>query len=112
MVRPDTQMTAHILAVLLRNDRNPRIVGIQRTPQQSGFDRMRDYLRAIGTEILERDGEAALWEAMREAIALLPRRRQEALIRLVHAWAAAGEWLADQDREEPGKPEGYRPPAA
>jgi hypothetical protein len=111
MVNPDTQMTAHILAVLLRNDRKPRIVGVQRTRQEWGLDRMRDYLRAIGADILERDGEAALWGAMREVIALLPHRRQEGLIRLVYAWSTTGKWLADQDREEPAKPEGYRPPA-
>jgi hypothetical protein len=105
-------MTAHILAVLLRNDRKPRIVGVQLTRQQWGLDRLRDYLRAIGADISARGGEEALWEALRDAIALLPRRREEGLVRLIHAWAASGEWLADQDREEPAKPEGYRPPAA
>jgi hypothetical protein len=112
MFRSDAQMAAHILAVLLRNDREPRVVGLQNSRKQWGFDRSRDYLRAIGAEIYARGGETALWEAMRQAVALLPNRRQEGLIRLVYAWAAAGDWLADQNLAKPGKPEGYRPPAA
>jgi hypothetical protein len=111
---PDTgypQLAAYLVSVLARNDRRIRTVGPPRTRQEWGIGRVGDYLRAIGQETLEEDGETALWQLLRGSVALLPRRREEALLRLVRLWAPLEGWLDDQDIPMPTKPVKCRQPA-
>jgi hypothetical protein len=103
------ELTAYLLDVLIRNDRKIRAAGPPRNRQEWGIGRVNDYVRAIGRETLEEDGETALWELLRGSIALLPRKREEALCRLVKAWAPLG-WLDDQGIPEPTKPAKHREP--
>jgi hypothetical protein len=105
------ELAAHLLDVLLRNDRRVRAVGPPRTRQEWGIERVGDYLRAIGRETLEGDGEEALWTLLRDSIALLPRRREEALRRLVRFWGPLDGWLDDQNIPAPPRPVKYRLPA-
>jgi hypothetical protein len=104
------ELTAHLLDVLLRNDRKIRPVGPPRTRQEWGIDRCNLFVRAIGRDTLEEDGEQALWTMMRESVALLPARRKEALARLVGLWSPFDGWLDDQDVPAPTRPEKYRLP--
>jgi hypothetical protein len=104
------ELTAYLLSVLVRNDRKLRAVGPPRNRQEWGIGRVGNYLRAIGLETIEEDGEAALWALLRGSVALLPRQREEALLRLVRLWASLG-WLNDQDIPAPIKPAKYREPA-
>jgi hypothetical protein len=106
-----SELTAHLLDVLLRNDRGLRAVGPPCTRQEWGIGRVNDYLRAIGLETLEEDGEAKLWRLLRGSVALLPSRRAEALSRLVRLWAPLEGWLDDQDIPAPPRPTKYRLPA-
>jgi hypothetical protein len=76
-----------------------------RTRQEWGFDRVNDYLRAIGKATLEEGGEAELWVLLRGSIALLPSRREEALSRLVRLWVPLEGWLDDQDIPAPPRPD-------
>jgi hypothetical protein len=103
------ELVPFLLDVLLRNDRQIRAVGPPRSRQEWGIGRINDYLRAIGRETLEEDGEDALWALLRGSVALTPRRREEALRRLVKAWAPIG-WLDDQDIPAPTRPTKYRMP--
>jgi hypothetical protein len=105
------QLTAHLLSVLVRNDRGLRAIGPPRNQQEWGIDRVGDYLRAIGQETIEEDGEAALWRLLRRSLALLPSRREEALFRLVRLWVPLEGWLDDQDIPPPVLPAKYRLPA-
>ena len=107
-----TQLTAFLLSVLLHHDRGIRAVGPPRNRQEWGFDRIGDYLRAIGREAALEGGEPALWALLRESVALLPSRREEALYRLIRSWAPLGGWLDDQGVPAPAKPTKYRLPAA
>jgi hypothetical protein len=112
-MRTDTgypELTAYLLSVLVRNDRKIRAIGPPRNQQEWGFGRVGDYIRAIGHETLEEDGEAALWGLLRGSIALLPSRREEALHRLVRLWAPLG-WLDDQNIPAPTRPVKHRTPA-
>jgi hypothetical protein len=106
------QLTAYLLDVLLRNDRGIRALGPPRDRREWGIGRVCDYLRAIGRETIEEDGEAALWVLLRGSVALLPSQREEAVIRLVRLWAPLEGWLDDQDVPAPTKPEKHRLPAA
>jgi hypothetical protein len=101
------ELAAYLLDVLLRNDRGIRAVGPPRDRKEWGIGRVGDYLRAIGQETIEEDGEAALWQLLASSIALLPSRREEALFRLVRVWAPLG-WLDDQNIPAPTKPLKYR----
>ena len=98
-----TQLTAHLLSVLVRHDRRPRAIGPPRTRQEWGIGKIGDYLRAIGRTAIEEGGEEALWVLLRESVALLPSQREEALLRLVRLWARFG-WLDNQDVPEPRRP--------
>jgi hypothetical protein len=82
-------LAAYLVSVLVRNDRGIRAVGPPRNRQEWGIDRVGEYLRAIGQETIEEGGEAALWTLLRGSVALLPSRREEALLRLVRHWGAA-----------------------
>jgi hypothetical protein len=104
------QLAAYLLDVLVRNDRRVRAVGPPRNRQEWGFGRVNDYLRAIGRETLDEDGEAALWALLRGSVALMPSRREEALLRLIGLWASLSGWLDDQDIPAPSKPAKYRTP--
>jgi hypothetical protein len=104
------QLTAYLLSALVRNDRKIRTIGPPRDRQEWGIDRVGDYIRAIGQETLEENGEVALWQLLRGSIALLPSRREEALFRLVRLWAPLGRWLDDQDIPAPTRPVKYRLP--
>ena len=97
------QLTAHLLSVLVRHDRRPRAIGPPRTRQEWGIGRIGDYLHAIGRTAIEEGDEEALWALLRESVALLPSRREEALLRLVRLWARLG-WLDNQDVPEPCRP--------
>jgi hypothetical protein len=105
------ELAAHLLSVLVRNDRGIRAVGPPRNRQEWGIGRVNAYLRAIGLETLEEDGEAGLWTVLRGSVALLPSRREEALFRLVRLWAPLEGWLDDQDIPAPPRPTKYRTPA-
>jgi hypothetical protein len=107
-----SQLTAYLLSVLVHHDRALRAIGPPRNRQEWGIGRIGDYLRAIGRETLMEGDEAALWALLRESVALLPSRREEALFRLIRAWAPLEGWLDDQDIPAPAKPTGYRLPAA
>jgi hypothetical protein len=104
------ELTAHLLSVLVRNDRRIRPVGPPRDRQEWGIDRVNAYLRAIGRETIEEDGETALWTLLRGSVALLPSQRKEALLRLVGLWAPLEGWLDDQDIPAPVRPVKYRTP--
>jgi hypothetical protein len=104
------ELAAYLLDVLVRNDRKVRVVGPPKTRQEWGVGRVNVYLQAIGRETLEEDGEAALWQLIRGAIALLPRRREEAVFRLVRVWAQLDGWLDDQDVPAPTRPVKHRLP--
>jgi hypothetical protein len=104
------ELTAYLLSVLVRNDRGIRVIGPPRDRQEWGIDRVGVYLRAIGQETIEEDGEVALWRLLRGSIALLPSRREEASHRLIRLWALLG-WLDDQDIPAPPRPVKYRLPA-
>jgi hypothetical protein len=106
-----SQLTAYLLSVLVRNDRRIRAVGPPRNQQEWGIGRVGDYLRAIGQETIEEDGETALWMLLRGSVTLLPSRREEALFRLVRLWATLEGWLDDQDVPAPTKPDKCRLPA-
>jgi hypothetical protein len=110
--RAQFQLTAYLLSTLVHHDRRLRVIGPPRTRQEWGFDRIGDYLRAIGRETAMEGGEAELWALLRESVALLPSRREEALLRLVRAWASLDGWLDDQAVPMPSKPAKYRLPAA
>jgi hypothetical protein len=69
-----------------------------------GGGRIGDYLRAIGRAAIEEGDEEALWALLRESVALLPSRREEALFRLIRFWAPLGGWLDDQDAPAPCRP--------
>jgi hypothetical protein len=103
------ELTAYLIDVLLRNDRRIRAVGPPRNRQEWGIDRVNAYLRAIGRETFEEHDEAELWRLLRGSIARLPRRRKEALCRLVGLWGSTG-WLDDQDIPAPTRPSKYREP--
>jgi hypothetical protein len=103
------ELTAHLLDVLVRNDRKIRAIGPPRDRQEWGISRVHDYLRAIGRETIEEDGEEALWRLARDSVALLPAQREEAVHRLVRLWGPLG-WLDDQDIPAPPKPLKYRRP--
>jgi hypothetical protein len=105
------ELTAYLVSVVARNDHGIRAVGPPRNRQEWGIGRVNDYLRAIGQETLEEDGEAALWRLLRGSIALLPSRREEALLRLVRLWAPLEGWLDDQGIPPPILPVKYRLPA-
>jgi hypothetical protein len=104
------ELAAYLLSVLVRNDRALRAVGPPRDRKEWGIGRVNDYLRAIGLETLEEGGEAELWVLLRGSIALLPSRREEALVRLVRLWAPLEGWLDDQDIPAPPRPAKYREP--
>jgi hypothetical protein len=104
------ELTAYMLDALLRNDRKIREVCPPRNRQEWGFERVNNYLRAVGLETIEEGGEEALWRLMRRSIALLPHRREKAMHRLVRLWAPFG-WLDDQDIPMPTLPAKYREPA-
>ena len=87
-------------------------VGPPATRQEWGIGRIGDYLRGIGREVLEEGGETELWALLRASVALLPSRREEALLRLVRLWAPLRGWLDDQNIPAPRKPDTYRLPAA
>jgi hypothetical protein len=106
------QLVAYLLAILLRHDRGIRAVGPPATRQEWGIGRIGDYLRGIGREVLEEGGETELWALLRASVALLPSRREEALLRLVRLWAPLRGWLDDQNIPAPPKPDTYRLPAA
>ena len=106
-----SQLTAYLLSILVHHDRGIRAAGPPRNRQEWGIGRIGDYLRAIGRETLMEGDEAALWALLRESVALLPSRREEALLRLIRCWAPLG-WLDDQDKPTPAKPAKYRLPAA
>ena len=106
------QLTAYLLSILVHHDRGIRAAGPPRNRQEWGIGRIGDYLRAIGREAAMEGGEAALWALLRESVALLPSRREEALYRLIRSWAPLDGWLADQDIPAPVKPTKYRLPAA
>ncbi|HZZ25980.1 MAG TPA: hypothetical protein VFE60_27040 [Roseiarcus sp.] len=106
------QLTAYLLSILVHHDRGVRAIGPPRNRQEWGIGRIGDYLRAVGREEVTEGGEAALWELLRGSIALLPSRREEALLRLIRAWAPLEGWLDDQDIPAPVKPTKYRLPAA
>jgi hypothetical protein len=106
------QLTAYLLSILVHYDRGIRAIGPPRTRQEWGIGRIGDYLRAIGQEALREGDEAALWALLHESIALLPARREEALLRLIRSWAPLDGWLDDQRIPAPVKPEKYRLPAA
>ena len=106
------QLAAYLLSILVHHDRGIRAVGPPRNRQEWGFDRIGDYLRAIGREAALEGGEPALWALLRESVALLPSRREEALYRLIRSWAPLDGWLDDQDIPAPVKPTKYRLPAA
>jgi hypothetical protein len=105
------ELAAHLLSVLVRNDRGIRAIGPPRNRQEWGIDRVGDYLRAIGLATIEEDGEAALWQLLRGSVALLPSRRGEALFRLIRIWSPLEGWLDDQDIPPPVLPAKYRLPA-
>jgi hypothetical protein len=105
------ELTAYLLDVVLRNDRMIREIGKPLTRQQGGIEQVGVYIRAIGLETHEAGGDAAMWDLMRGAVALLPTRREEAAVRLVHYWARLDGWLADRDIPKPTKPAKYREPA-
>jgi hypothetical protein len=98
------ELTAYLLSVLVRNDRRIRAVGPPRNRQEWGIDRVGEYLCAIGQETIEEGGEAAVWALLRGSVALLPSRREEALLRLVRHWAPLEGWLDDQGIPAPTKP--------
>jgi hypothetical protein len=104
------ELAAYLLDVLVRNDRGIRAVGPPRTRQEWGIGRANAYIRAMGRETLEEGGEAELWRLLHDSVALLPRRRKEALDRLVGLWAPLEGWLDDQDIPTPTKPAKYRTP--
>jgi hypothetical protein len=106
------QLTAYLLSILVHHDRGVRIVGSPRNRKEWGVDRIGDYLRAIGQETLREGDEAAVWALLRESIALLPIRREEALLRLIRSWAPLDGWLDDQRIPAPVKPDKCRLPAA
>src|SRR5271167_4091831 len=98
-MRDDTahlQLTAYLLSILVHHDRRIRAIGPPRNRQEWGFDRIGDYLRGIGRETIVEGDEAGLWALLRESIALLPSRREEALLRLIRLWAPLDGWLDDQ----------------
>jgi len=107
-----SQLTAYLVSILVNPDRGIRAVGPPRNRQEWGIGRIGDYVRAIGQETLTEGDEAALWALLRESVALLPARREEALLRLIRAWAPLNGWLDDQQIPAPAKPEKYRLPAA
>ena len=98
-----TQLAAHLLSILVHHDRRLRAIGPPRTHQEWGIGRIGDYLRAIGRAAIEEGDEEALWALLRASVALLPSRREEALLRLIRLWARFG-WLDDQDIPEPRRP--------
>jgi hypothetical protein len=102
------QLTAYLLTVLVRNDRKIRVIGSHRTHQEWGFDRVGDYIRAIGQETIEEGGETALWQLLRGSVALLPAQREEALFRLVRLLTPLDGWLDDQDIPAPARPAKYQ----
>ena len=106
------QLTSYLLSVLVRHDRGIRAIGPPRSRQEWGFDRIGDYLRAIGRETLVEGGEAELRALLRKSVALLPSRREEASLRLIRLWRPLDGWLDDQDIAVPVKPAKYRLPAA
>jgi hypothetical protein len=106
------QLTAYLLSILVHDDRGIRAVGPPRNRQEWGIGRIGDYLRAIGRETLMEGDEAALWALLHESIALLPARREEALLRLIRFWGPLDGWLDDQRIPAPVKPDKYRLPAA
>lgn len=101
-----------MVSILVHHDRGIRAIGPPRNRQEWGFDRIGDYLRAIGREALTEGDEVALWALLRESVALLPSRREEALFRLIRAWAPLDGWLEDQNIPVPAKPAKYPLPAA
>jgi hypothetical protein len=107
-----SQLTAYLLSILVHHDRGVRAIGPPRNRQEWGIGRIGDYLRAIGQEAIQEGDEAALWALLRESIALLPTRREEALLRLIRSWAPLDGWLDDQRIPAPVKPAKYRLPAA
>jgi hypothetical protein len=112
-MRTDTgylELTAHLVDVLVRNDRKIRAIGPPRDRQEWGLERVGVYLRAIGRETIEEDGEAGLWRLLRDSVALLPCQREEAVHRLVRLWGPLEGWLDDQNVPAPRKPLKYRRP--
>ena len=107
-----TQLTAYLLSILVHHDRGVRAIGPPRSRKEWGIGRIGDYLRAIGRETITEGDEVALWALLRESTALLPSRREEALLRLIRLWAPLGGWLDDQNIPAPAKPPKYRLPAA
>jgi hypothetical protein len=104
------ELAAYLVDVLVRNDRGIRAIGSPLNRQERGCNRVGEYLRAIGRETLEEDGEKALWGILRSSVALLPRRREEALLRLIKLWAPLNGWLDDQDIPAPSMPAKHRTP--
>jgi hypothetical protein len=102
--RAQSQLTAYLLSILVHHDRQLRVIGPPRTRQEWGVGRIGDYLRAIGRAAIEGGDEEALWVLLRESVALLPSRREEALLRLIRFWAPLGGWLDDQNAPEPRRP--------
>src|SRR5271166_610777 len=107
-----SQLTAYLLSILVHHDRGIRAAGPPRNRQEWGIGRIGDYLRAIGRETLMEGDEAALWALLRESVALLPSRREEASLRLIRLWAPLDGWLDDQNIPAPVKPDKCRLPAA
>jgi hypothetical protein len=105
------ELTAYLLSVLVRNDRGVRAIGPPRDRREWGIERVGAYLTAIGRETIEEGGEAALWQLLRGSVALLPSRREEAVLRLVRLWAPLDGWLDDQDIPAPPRPAKHRLPA-
>jgi hypothetical protein len=106
------QLAAYLLSVLVHHDRGIRVIGPPRSRQEWGIGRIGDYLRAIGREAIMEGGEVEIWALLRESVALLPFRREEALLRLIRVLAPLEGWLDDQDIPAPTKPTKYRLPAA
>jgi hypothetical protein len=105
-ISPNIRLAAHLLEILLRNDRQTRSVCAPRNRREWGITRLNDYLHAIGVEIAS-SGDAALWGALRDIVGLLPQRREEGLARLIRLWAHIGDWLSDQAIARPPLPHGY-----
>ena len=102
--KTQSQLAAYLLSVLVLHDRRLRAIGPPRTRQEWGVGRIGDYLRAIGGAAIEEGDEEALWALLRKSVALLPSRREEALLRLIRFWAPLGGWLDDQDIPAPRRP--------